>query len=276
MLLGAIAISVSVWLASIAMLAPSPPRVPWPHPEGARLRDTGWRWTAPRWEVTRIGFASVATLLAWAAGLDPVAVLALGLFAPTLVLRARSDARRAHAGHRALDQLRAVRAALASGANLAEAIRRSATGVDDEIASRPMRQVLREFSVGSSLSEALRGAEAAAQPRLRPALRTLAIGVEERLPVPQLGLLVDAVIERLSFEEQLEVEVRARTSGVQLQIWGMAAIVPALSLYLATTIPIVGESLRSDLGTHLLIPAAAALELVGISLARGAARDVTA
>ena len=56
----------------------------------------------------------------------------------------------------------------------------------------------------------------------------------------------------------------------------MATIVPALSLYLATTIPIVGESLRSDLGTHLLIPAAAALELVGISLARGAARDVTA
>lgn len=276
MLLGAVAISMSVWLACIAALAPLPPRARWPHPERARLRDVGWRWSPTRWEATRVGCGSVATLLAWAAGLDLLVVLALGLLGPTLFLRVRSNARREHAGGRALDQLRVVRAALASGASLAEAIRRGASATDNEIASRPMRQVLREFSVGSSLSEALRGAASEAQPRLRPALRTLAIGVEERLPVPQLCLLVGSVIERLSFDEQLEVEVRARTSGVQLQIWGMAAIVPALSFYVAVTVPIVGECLRSELGTHLLIPAAAALELVGIWLARGAARDVSA
>lgn len=274
--LGALALAVSVLLASAAAIAPSPPRPRWPHPERDRLRDAGWRWTATRWEGARVGLAAVATLLAWANGLDPVASLALGLLGPTVILRVRSDARRDHAGRKALDQLRAVRAALASGASLAEAIRRGAAGIDDEIASRPMQQVLREFSVGSSLSEALRAAAPVAQPRLRPALRTLAIGVEERLPVPQLCLLVGEVVERLSYDEQLEAEVRARTSGVQLQIWGMAAIVPALSLYLAATVPLVGESLRSDLGTHLLIPAAAVLEVVGISLARAAARDVTA
>lgn len=275
-LLGAIACAVSVWLAAAAVLAPSAPRTRWPHPEGDRLRDAGWRWAAIRWEAARLCFGSAAASVAWAAGLDPATALALGLLAPTLVLRARSDACRERAGHKALDQLRAVRAALASGASLAEAIRRGVASVTDDIASRPLRQVLREFSVGASLSDALRGAASEAQARLRPALLTLAIGVEERLPVPQLCQLVGAVVERLSFDEQLEAEVRARTSGVQLQIWGMAAIVPALALYLAGTVPIVGETLRSDLGTHVLIPAAAALELMGIALARRAARDVTA
>jgi len=272
-LLGAIACAASVWLAAVAILAPSAPRTPWPHPESDRLRDAGWRWTAIRWEATRLCFGCAAAPVAWAVGLDPATALALGLIAPSFALRVRSDARRERAGHTSLDQLRAVRAALASGASLAEAIRRGVASVTDAIASRPLRQVVREFSVGASLSDSLRGAASEAQPRLRPALRTLAIGVEERLPVPQLCLLVG--LQRLSFDEQLEAEVRARTSGVQLQIWGMAAIVPALAFYLAATVPIVGEALRSDLGTRLLIPTAAALELLGIALARRAARDVT-
>lgn len=273
--LGAIAFAASVWLAAAAVLAPSPPRPGWPHPESGRLRDAGWRWSASRWEAARLCVAATAAATAWAAALDPAAAFGLGLLAPTLVLRLRSDARRERAGYQALDQLRAVRAALASGASLAEAIRRGVASVTDDIASRPLLRVVREFSVGASLSDALRGAASEAPSRLRPALLTLAIGVEERLPVPQIGLLVDAVVEWLSFEEQLEEEVRARTSGMQLQIWAMAAIVPALALYLAATVPIVGGTLRSDLGTHVLIPAAATLEIVGISLARGVARDVT-
>ena len=274
-LLGAIACAASVWLAAVAILAPSAPRTPWPHPESDRLRDAGWRWTAVRWEATRLCCGCATASVAWGVGFVPATALALGLIAPSFALRVRSDARRERAGHKSLDQLRAVRAALASGASLAEAIRRGVASVTDAIASRPLRRVVREFSVGASLSDSLRGAASEAQPRLRPALRTLAIGVEERLPVPQVCLLVGAVIERLSFDEQLEAEVRARTSGVQLQIWGMAAIVPALAFYLAATVPIVGEALRSDLGTRLLIPTAAALELLGIALARQAARDVT-
>lgn len=276
MLAGAFACAVAVWLAAAAVAAPSLPRTRLTHPERDRLRDSGWQWTSARWEAARFGFAAVATAISWGAGLDPAAAFCLGLVVPTLALRVRSDARRERAGHKTIDQLRSVRGALGSGASLAEAIRRGVASLTDEIAARPLRQVVREFSVGASLSEALLRAEAVAHPRLRPALRTLAIGVGERLPVPQLCLLVDAVVDRLSFDEQVEGEVRARTSGMQLQIWGMAATVPALAAYLVVTVPIVGETLRSDLGTRALIPAALALELLGIALARRAARDVTA
>lgn len=275
-LFGAIGCLASVWLAAAAFLLPVVPRTRWPHPEGGRLRDAGWRWSAIRWEVLRLGAAGVAALIALSLALDQATAVGVGALAPSIALRLRSDARRERAGRKAIDQLRTVRAALTSGASLVEAVQRGAVSVTDAIASRALLQVVREFSVGASLSDALRGSAAAAPPRLRPALRTLAIGVEERLPVPQLALLAGAVLERLEFDEQLEMEVRARVSGLQLQIWGTAAIVPALAVYLAATVPLVGETLRSDLGTRLLVPAAALLEVVGIALARRAARDVTA
>lgn len=275
-LAGALACTVCVWLAAAAVFTPVLPRTGLRHPERDRLHDAGWQWTPTRWEATRLCFALVVAVTAWGAGVDAAIAFGLGLLTPTLALHARSDGRRERAGHHAIDQLRAVRGALASGATLAEAIRRGVASVTDEIASRPLRRVVREFAVGASLSDALLRAVPDARPRLRPALRTLAIGVEERLPVPQLCLLVGAVVDRLTFDEQLEAEVRAQTSGVRLQIWGMAAIVPALAIYLTATVPVVGETLRSDLGTHLLIPAATALELLGISLARRLAREVTA
>ena len=273
-LIGACAFAVAVWLAAAAALTPSLPRMRWSHPERERLRDAGWSRSPARWEVARLGSAVLVALAASAAGQDAIAGGALGAAAPSLALRVRSDARRSRASARAVDQLRVVRAALASGATLVEAIRRGAGAVTDDIAARPLRLVVRDFAVGVSLSDALRAATADAPPRLRPALRTLAIGVDERLPVPQLCTLSGAVIDRMAFDEQLEDEVRARTGGIQLQIWAMAAIVPALALYLAATVPMVGDTLRSPLGTHLLIPAGAGLELLGIVAARRAIRGI--
>lgn len=271
-LIGAIGCAAAVWLLAAAALTPSPPRIRWSHPEQGRLRDVGWPWSAGRWEGARL-VVSATTALAFAlAGQDASAGLAIGALGPTIALRVRSDGRRERAAGLALDQLRAVRAALASGASLVESIRRGVAAITDELAARPLRLVVRQFAVGLSLADALRDAATQADPRLRPALRTLAIGVDERLPVPQLCALAEAVIERLTFEEQLASEVRARTSGVQIQIWAMAAIVPGLAMYLAATVPMVGETLRSPLGTHLLLPAAAMLELLGIAVARRAAR----
>jgi len=273
-LAGALACAVAVWLVAIAVLAPSPPRLSWSHPERERLRDAGWPWSPTRWEGARIAGATLAAIVATVAGMDAALGTVMGAVAPSIALRARSDARREGAAHLGLDQLRAIRAGLASGASLVESIQRSVAAVTDTIAARPFRLVVRQFAVGLPLSDALRGGAAQADPRLRPALRTLAIGVEERLPVPQLCALADAVIERRTFDEQIESEVRARTSGLRIQIWAMAAIVPGLAFYLAATVPLVAETLRSPLGMHLLIPAAVALELIGMMLARRAVRDI--
>ena len=269
-LIGACACAFAVWLAAAAALTPSPPRLRWAHPERQRLVDAGWPGSPAHWEGARVGSAVLIAFAAFAAGQDAIAGAALGTTLPSVALRVRSDARRSRASARALDQLRVVRAALASGATLVEAIRRGASAVSDEIAARPLRLVVREFAVGVSLSEALHAATEEAPARLRPALRTLAIGVDERLPVPQLCALSGAVIDRMTFDEQLEDEVRARTGGIRLQIWAMAALVPALALYLAATVPMVGDTLRSPLGTHLLIPTGAGLEVLGIVAARRA------
>ena len=273
-LAGACLCAVAVWLAAAAALTPRPPRLGWSHPESDRLRDAAWPLTGARWEGLRLGLAVLTGLAGAAAAQDAVASAAVGAAVPSIALRVRSDTRRDRASARALDQLRAVRAALASGATLVEAIRRAAAATSDDIAARPLRLVVREFAVGVSLSEALRAATVHGPPRLRPGLRTLAIGVDERLPVPQLCALSGAVVDRMTFDEQLAEEVRARTGGIRLQIWAMAAIVPALALYLAATVPMVGETLRSPLGTRLLIPAGIALELLGIVAARRAVRSV--
>lgn len=275
-LVGALTCAAAVWLACAAVLRPAAPHLHWTHPERDRLRDAGWRWSTARWEAARDAAAALCAMAGVTAGIDAIAGAALGALAPTVALRVRSDARRARAAALALDQLRAVRAALASGASLVEAIRRSVTAIGDEIAARPLQLVMREFAVGVSLADALLRAAGVALPGVRPALRTLAIGVDERLPVPQLSALAGAVIDRLAFDEELAADVRARTSGVRMQIWAMAALVPGLALYLAATVPLVGETLRSPLGTTVLIPAAVALEVLGILLCRRVVAGVTA
>ena len=266
--IGALACAVAVWLTAAAVLRPSTPQLGWSHPERDRLRDAGWRWSALRWEAARAAAAALCAAAGVTAGVDAMAGAALGALAPTVALRVRSDGRRARAAALALDQLRAVRAALVSGASLVEAIRRSAAAIGDGIAARPLQLVMREFAVGVSLADALRAAAGVALPGIRPALRTLAIGVDERLPVPQLSALAAAVVDRLAFDEELSADIRARTSGVRMQIWAMAALVPGLALYLAATVPLVGETLRSPLGTTVLIPTAVVLEVVGILLSR--------
>lgn len=267
-LIGALACAAAVWLAAAAVLRPATPHPNWTHPERDRLLDAGWRWSAVRWEAARVAVAALCAMAGVTAGADAVAAAAFGALAPTVALRVRSDTQRARAAALALDQLRAVRAALASGASLVEAIRRSVAAISDDIAARPLRLVMREFAVGASLADALRAAAGVARPGVRPALRTLAIGVDERLPVPQLSALAGAVVDRLAFDGELAADVRARTSGVRMQIWAMAALVPGLALYLAATVPLVGETLRSPLGTTVLIPAAVALEVLGLLLSR--------
>ena len=71
-------------------------------------------------------------------------------------------------------------------------------------------------------------------------------------------------------------EVAARTSGLRAQIVLLAVLVPAIAAYLVMTVPGVGSTLSSALGTHLLIPAAVLFETAGILASRGIIRSVRA
>lgn len=273
---GSLACVVAVWLAACALLAPRLPHHRLVHPEEQHLREAGWRWPARRWELLRVAVAASAGLVAWLTGWDPGPPAAVALALPSAAVRVRSASRREQRRRAALVHFRLIAAALAGGAGLVEAIRRAVAGERDVLAATPLTRALHAFSVGASLSDGLRAGAASAHPRTRPALLTLALGVEERLPVARLRVLVEAAAERLAFDEEIETEVRARASGTRLQIWAMAAVVPLLGMYLIVTVPLVADVLGSDLGRHLLVPAAGALEVTGFLLARRAVRDVAA
>lgn len=273
---GAIACAAAVTLAAAAALAPALPRWRSAHPELERLREAGWRWSVWRWEALRSAIALVAAMTAGLLGWDSAAPIAAALAVPSIALQLRAGARREERRRASLAHFRSIGAALASGAGLVEALRRVVASEPDVLAARPLERALHAFSMGASLSDGLRAGAARAHPRTRPALLTLALGVEERLPVSRLAALVDAATDQLAFDEQVETEVRARASGARVQIWAMAAVVPLLGMYLIATVPLVADVLGSDLGRRLLVPAAAALEVAGILLARRAVGDVLA
>ena len=273
---GSLACAAAVWLAACAVLGPALPRHWPPHPEEEELREAGWRWSASRWELLRAGVAAAAGLTAWLWGWAPHLPAVVALCAPSVLLRARSASRREQRRRAVLAHFRLIGAALASGAGLVEAIRRAVASEPDVFAVRPLERALHAFSVGASLSDGLRAGAQDAHPRTRPALLTLALGVEERLPASRLSTLVEAATERLAFDEQVVTEARARASGAQMQIWAMAAVVPLLGIYLVVTVPLVADVLGSDLGLRLLLPSAAALEVAGVLLARRAVRDLAA
>jgi len=166
-------------------------------------------------------------------------------------------------------------AALRSNAGVPEALRRAIGGTEDRLAVRPFAAALRAFDLGAPLDDALRrAAGATADPRVRVALDTLALGIASRLPGERAGALVAAVADRLAFHERLEEDVRARTNGLQLQVILLAGLVPALTIYLSYTVPSLGSTLGSSLGKLVLIPAAVLLEAVGILASRRAVNGV--
>jgi len=102
------------------------------------------------------------------------------------------------------------------------------------------------------------------------ALETLAMGIASRLPYDRAGILVAAVADRLAFEERLDEEIRARTAGLRSQVVLLALVVPAIAAYLAFTVPSLAATLGQPIGRFVLIPAALALEVIGVIASRRA------
>jgi len=270
---GALAMALAVTCAVIGPFARL--RVPRsPHPDARALAAAGWSRPLWQWEGVRAACALVALLLAPALGL-PALIGAAGAIAPSILIRLRADAAARRARVATTRLLRAAEAVLRSGGALPEALRRAVDACDDRVARRPFAEALRAFDLGAPLDEALRSAAAATRDRrARMALDTLAIGVALRLPGDRAGLLVAAVTDRLAFEERLDEEVRARTSGLRSQVLLLAALVPGIAVYLAITVPSLGVTLSAPFGRTVLVPAAIALELLGIVASRRAVEGV--
>lgn len=240
------------------------------HPERGSLRDAGLSISPARWELIRIslllGTAAVCVL-----GSLPFALTLAAPFAPSVWLRVRRDAARDRARIGVTHAMRLVHAGLRSGAVLPDALRRAADAVGP-LAARPLVAALDASALGRPLDQALVAVAGSCDWRTARALETLAIGLGERLPLDRFAGLVGALSDRLRFEDQLAAEVHARASGARLQLWLLAATVPALTAYLAFTVPSLGTTLLSPLGLTVLLPGSLALEAIGIVLGRQVVR----
>jgi len=273
---GALACALAVTSLALAPAFRAPVlAMPIAHPDRDALRDAGWTRSLLIWEATRAGATLLALVIAVALSLPPIPAMVAGAIAPSMAARMRADRAGRRARGATTRMLRMTEAALRSNAGVPEALRRAIGGTEDGLAVRPFAAALRAFDLGAPLDDALRrAAGATADPRVRVALDTLALGIASRLPGERAGALVAAVADRLAFHERLEEDVRARTNGLQLQVILLAGLVPALTIYLSYTVPSLGSTLGSSLGKLVLIPAAVLLEAIGILASRRAVNGV--
>ena len=245
------------------------------HPDGPALRDAGWVISFHRWETFRAGLVVAGVAVCGAIGAAPPIGLLLGIL-PSVLARAGAGAARERARHGFPALLVATHAGLRSGIALPEALRRAVAGCTDPIARRPFEDALARFDVGDPLDVALTaGALRAREPRTADAMRTLALGVAERMPIDRSASLLSAVADLARHDEVLLDEIRARSAGVRVQMYLLAAVVPLLAAYLVVTMPGLGATLGSGLGRTILVPTAAILEVAGIVVSRRIVRSVS-
>ena len=182
---------------------------------------------------------------------------------------------RARSSRDMLDALQATHPALRSGLPLPLALRNAVDGASAG-AQELLSGALRAFDLNIPLDDALRSAAADADRRVSLALDALALLAAEQLAASRAAAVLGSVCDRLAFEERLVAEVAARTGGLRAQIVLLAVLVPAIAAYLVMTVPGVGPTLTSALGTHVLIPAAVLFEAVGIVASRAILRSVRA
>lgn len=236
------------------------------HPERSVLREAGWTRSTLAWE----GLRALATLggLAVAATFDVTAVGLVGAVVPTLVVRSIAARRRDERARETVTLLQMTLAGLRSGSSLPEALR-LATGSGPEPEFAPFAAAVRAFDLGAPLGVSLREARSrAADPRVRLGLDALSLCADEQLSGSRCATLIASVIDRLVFEQQVENDIRARTSGLRVQIVLLAALVPGLALYLAVTVPGMADTFATPLGRFVLLPLAALLETAGILASR--------
>jgi Flp pilus assembly protein TadB len=242
------------------------------HPERSVLREAGWTRSLLTWECVRVAAIICGLTVASAVGATPLGLI--GALVPSIVARTLAARRRDERARQTIALLQMTLAGLRSGAGLTEALRlASASG--PEVDFGPFAAALRSFDLGAPLDAALRDARGRTRDH-RPivGLDALSLCIAEQLPASRCVTLIASTIDRLLFEQRIVEDVRARTSGLRLQIVLLAALVPGLALYLALTVPGMAETLATPLGRFVLLPLAAILEVIGILASRRVAGDV--
>ena len=242
------------------------------HPERSVLREAGWTRSLLTWECVRVAAIICGLTVASAVGATPLGLI--GALVPSIVARTLAARRRDERARQTIALLQMTLAGLRSGAGLTEALRlASASG--PEVDFGPFAAALRAFDLGAPLDAALRDARGRTRDhRLIVGLDALSLCVAEQLPASRCVTLIASTIDRLLFEQRIVDDVRARTSGLRLQIVLLAALVPGLALYLALTVPGMAETLATPLGRFVLLPLAAILEVIGILASGRVAGDV--
>lgn len=195
--------------------------------------------------------------------------------ASRMFVRLADRRRRARSSRHILEALQATHAGLRSGLPLPLALR-SAVESGPAEARATLSAALRAFDLNIPLDDALRAVATGADRRVSLALEALALLAAEQLAASRAAAVLGSVCDRLAFEERLVAEVGARTGGLRAQMFLLAFLVPAIAVYLVLTVPGVGSTLTSALGTHVLIPAALLFEIAGIVASRGIIRSVRA
>ena len=242
------------------------------HPERSVLREAGWTRSLLTWECVRVAAIICGLTVASAVGATPLGLI--GAVVPSIVARTLAARRRDERARQTIALLQMTLAGLRSGAGLTEALRlASASG--PEVDFGPFAAALRSFDLGAPLDAALRDARGRTRDhRLIVGLDALSLCIAEQLPASRCVTLIASTIDRLLFEQRIVEDVRARTSGLRLQIVLLAALVPGLALYLALTVPGMAETLATPLGRFVLLPLAAILEVIGILASGRVAGDV--
>ena len=222
--------------------------------------------------------AIAAAALVLAACAPDVRVSRHGVSSSLQARLAGFKARREHArsSRHLLAVLQGTHAALRSGQPLSRALRSALDAASPQ--ARPLfAPAMRESDLGGSLDGALRScAASASDPRVALGLEALALIAAEQLAASRAAAVLGSVCDRLAFEERLGAEIAARSGGLRAQIVLLAVLVPAIAMYLVLTVPGVGDTLGSPLGSHVLVPAALAFEVAGLVASRAILRSVRA
>lgn len=243
------------------------------HPERSVLREAGWTRSLLTWEYVRV--IAIICGLAIANAVGAPAIGLISAVVPSIVARTYAARRREERARQTVALLQMTLAGLRSGAGLTEALRLACVS-GREIEIGPFAAALRAFDLGAPLDVALRGARAQARDRrLILGLDALSLCVAEQLPASRCATLIASTVDRLVFEQRIGDDVRARTSGLRVQIVLLAALVPGLALYLALTVPGMAATLTTPLGRFVLLPLAATLEVVGILASKRVVTDIT-
>ena len=242
------------------------------HPERSLLREAGWTRSLLAWECVRVITIVFGLAIASTVGVAPLGLI--GAVAPSIAAITLAARKREQRARETVALLQMTLAGLRSGAGLTEALRVASTS-EPEVAFGPFAASLRAFDLGAPLDVALRGARAQTRDRrLTVGLDALSLCVAEQLPASRCAMLIASTVDRLLFEQRTADDVRARTSRLRVQIVLLATLVPGLALYLALTVPGMGETLSTPLGRFVLVPLAGTLEVIGILVSRRVAGDI--